>query len=197
MSDYRHRIRMNCDISCDIIAYRRNIFREGEAVAQFEAELARIVAEETAGLRAERDAARAEIERSRVRPEVCVAVILIDDGRILLLRRADHRSFPGMWCLPGGHIEDGETPEECCRRELAEETGIDCDRFSFARVTHAGNLVGLVYCGNAWRGEAVNAEPEGHSDVGWFPCDRMPTPLMPILLQLVADGFTDVRTSVG
>lgn len=31
------------------------------------------------------------------------------------------------WCLPKGHIEDGETPEQAAIREVAEETGIDAD----------------------------------------------------------------------
>lgn len=38
-----------------------------------------------------------------------------------------NRSGKLEWCLPKGHIEEGETPEEAARREVAEETGISAD----------------------------------------------------------------------
>jgi ADP-ribose pyrophosphatase YjhB (NUDIX family) len=51
----------------------------------------------------------------------CAAVILDDQHeRILLTRRVDN----GRWCLPGGLMEAGESVEECCAREVWEETGL-------------------------------------------------------------------------
>ena len=35
--------------------------------------------------------------------------------------------YPGMWSLPGGHLEEGETTKECGKREFFEETDIDID----------------------------------------------------------------------
>jgi ADP-ribose pyrophosphatase YjhB (NUDIX family) len=52
----------------------------------------------------------------------CCAVIF--DGpreKVLLTRRADN----GLWCVPGGAMEPGESAEECCRREVLEETGLE------------------------------------------------------------------------
>ncbi len=46
--------------------------------------------------------------------------IIIEDGKILLT----HELNSGWWLLPGGGIEDGETPEECMIREVEEETGM-------------------------------------------------------------------------
>ena len=40
--------------------------------------------------------------------------------KVLLTRRQDN----GLWCLPGGHMEAGESVEECCVREVFEETGL-------------------------------------------------------------------------
>jgi len=40
--------------------------------------------------------------------------------KVLLTRRLDN----GLWCLPGGHMEAGESVEECCVREVFEETGL-------------------------------------------------------------------------
>lgn len=52
----------------------------------------------------------------------CVRVVLErPDGAILMQARAD---FVGMWGLPGGHIEIGESAERAARREVLEETGL-------------------------------------------------------------------------
>jgi 8-oxo-dGTP diphosphatase len=57
-------------------------------------------------------------------PAIGVGGVVFDDqGRVLLVRR---RSPPqaGLWHIPGGRLEPGETLANCCRREVQEETGI-------------------------------------------------------------------------
>lgn len=52
-------------------------------------------------------------------------IIVVCDGELLLLRRANYiKKFGGKWCLPGGHIDKGEDSKEAIVRELNEETGI-------------------------------------------------------------------------
>lgn len=51
------------------------------------------------------------------------AVVTDDAGRILLQRRVDN----GMWALPGGRMEIGETLPGCAVRETREETGLDVE----------------------------------------------------------------------
>ena len=46
--------------------------------------------------------------------------VIIRDGNILL----SHELKSGWWLIPGGGLEAGETPEECCIREVEEETGL-------------------------------------------------------------------------
>lgn len=55
--------------------------------------------------------------------ECAGAVVRDAAGRLLLVRRA-HEPAQGMWSLPGGRIEPGETPAQAAAREVAEETGL-------------------------------------------------------------------------
>jgi 8-oxo-dGTP pyrophosphatase MutT (NUDIX family) len=51
------------------------------------------------------------------------AIVVDDSGRILLQRRRDN----GMWALPGGAMNIGESLPECAVRETREETGFDVE----------------------------------------------------------------------
>ncbi len=53
------------------------------------------------------------------------AAIIEENGKILIARRKEGDRFAGKWEFPGGKLEAGEAPEDCLRRELREELGID------------------------------------------------------------------------
>ena len=57
-------------------------------------------------------------------PTVGVAVILVENGKLLLVKRRS-ASKGGMWCIPCGHVEWDEEIRSCARREMKEETGFD------------------------------------------------------------------------
>lgn len=58
------------------------------------------------------------------------AVVLDDRGRVLLGRRKDN----GLWTLPGGGVDEGETPWQAVIRETREETGVDVEVIRLATV---------------------------------------------------------------
>ena len=65
----------------------------------------------------------------------CVGAVIKDDqGRLLLIKRG-HSPGAGLWSLPGGRIEPGETDAEALVREMREETGL---------AVQAGPLLGSV-----------------------------------------------------
>lgn len=64
--------------------------------------------------------------QSRAVDEGTNIVMINPAGRVLLYLRDDKPGirFPNTWCLPGGYLEQGETPHECIRREIEEEMGV-------------------------------------------------------------------------
>lgn len=53
------------------------------------------------------------------------AAVIERNGKILIAQRKQGDALSGKWEFPGGKIEPGETPEQCLRRELMEEFGVD------------------------------------------------------------------------
>ena len=62
------------------------------------------------------------------------AAVFDDEGRILLMKRADN----GTWCLPGGMVEPHETPEQAAIREVKEETRQDVRLIGTSQVNYFG-----------------------------------------------------------
>jgi len=62
------------------------------------------------------------------------AIILENDNGDFLLALRDNKSwipFPNHWDLIGGHVEEGETPEEALVREYKEELGLELKEYKF------------------------------------------------------------------
>jgi 8-oxo-dGTP diphosphatase len=53
------------------------------------------------------------------------AAVIIENGRLFVARRGPEESLAGLWELPGGKMEPGETLQGCLRRELLEELEMD------------------------------------------------------------------------
>jgi mutator protein MutT len=66
------------------------------------------------------------------------AGLVFHAGRLLITQRPAAGHLPNLWEFPGGKREAGETFEDCLRRELREELGIEIEPAGvLAEVTHA------------------------------------------------------------
>ena len=113
------------------------------------------------------------------------AAVIDDEGRILLIRRADN----GLWAMPGGALEVGETPAEGVVREAFEETGVRCEPVSLVGVfdsrlcgtTSRHHLYQFVFLCRPVDGHAAETPPYALETLGaaWFVEDALPDNLDP------------------
>lgn len=62
-------------------------------------------------------------------------IIVRGDDVLVMKRKMDDDTYPGLWDCAGGHFEDGESAEECMLREAREETGLKTE------IARIGNLI--------------------------------------------------------
>ena len=113
-------------------------------------------------------------------------VIVKHKDKILLCKRNNQGSFPGMWSIPGGKLEEGETTKEGAMREFFEETAVDISNKELTfvgiipRHTRDGKKIkGLMYVYllkvyNPIHPDLVNAiDGEEHTECGYFSIDEI------------------------
>lgn len=121
------------------------------------------------------------MERSYpVRPWVAVGVVVVRGGKVLLIQRGRDPGR-GLWAVPGGMVDLGETTRAAARREAQEETGLDVEvgevfwvaeyigRDDEDRVRYHNVLID--YLASAPAGEAVCADDA--MDARWFGPDDL------------------------
>lgn len=125
---------------------------------------------------------------------VGVGVIIERGGKILLgLRKSKHGE--NTWAFPGGHLEVGETPEQCATREVMEEVGLPLlnpRRYAFTNdIFDSGKHYVTIFVKGALPPgeEPRNMEPEKCAGWQWFSPDALPRPLMLTIVNLLKDGY--------
>jgi 8-oxo-dGTP diphosphatase len=129
-----------------------------------------------------------------------VGAIVVGSQGVLLARR-DKDPGQGLWSIPGGGVELGETQETTVTREVREETGVNCEVIEFVNtvdlITHdsTGN-VEFHFILNHYLARALteNTRPEyKDGEVGWFHPDNLPSDIAD---QRIAELVLSVRGKI-
>ena len=125
------------------------------------------------------------------RPEVCVGAVVVDDDRLLMIRRG-HGPGAGEWSVPGGRVEHGETLVEAVVREVREETGLDVavDQFLgfVERITDEAHFVILDFAATAFDPDALEAGDDA-AEAAWIDVnDVIDLPLVEGLAEFLHDN---------
>ncbi len=112
---------------------------------------------------------------------VGVAVLVRRGEQVLLTHRKGSHGA-GTWAPPGGHLDHGESFEDCAIREVREETGVTITEPRFLAVTNDIFAVEGRHYATIWMearveaGEARINSPREMTELGWFDWDDLPLP---------------------
>lgn len=124
-----------------------------------------------------------------------MAVIVVREGRVLVGRRLGDSHGHGSWQFPGGHLEFGESIQQCAAREVAEETGLAVTAIELGPYTNdvfAANgkhYVTLFAVAQSHAGDPIALEPDKCADWQWCQWDALPTPRFLSIDHLLATGY--------
>jgi 8-oxo-dGTP diphosphatase len=111
-----------------------------------------------------------------------LACFVWKDGKFLMQQRFGSHG-EGTWSVPGGHIEFGETWEECAKREVMEETGMQVTNVRFMSATNdiftdKGKHYVSIWVEADWlEGEPAITEPDKCKAQQWHDFTTLPSPL--------------------
>jgi 8-oxo-dGTP diphosphatase len=136
--------------------------------------------------------------KKKPNPKIVVAAVIEEDGRILIARRKEGKQHPGCWEFPGGTLEEGETHEECLKRELQEELAVTAeigDLFYVSEYSYAPDWTIRLH---VYRATALSHAfiLNAHDETRWvMPSDlaeyHFPEADRPVVEQLGRGGLKD------
>ena len=114
-------------------------------------------------------------------PRVGIGVMIFKNNKILLGKRKGSHGA-GEWAFPGGHLESGESFEECAERETLEECGLEIQNITFQFLlnethTYDTHYVHIGMIAQWSNGEPQTLEPDKNEGWQWFSLDELPEPL--------------------
>ena len=121
----------------------------------------------------------------RFRAFVAAYLILSKDEQILLSRRFNTGYQDGKYSLVAGHLDGGETAQQCIMRESVEEIGVtlNAKNLEIVHVMHRlapdREYFDIYVRATEWQGDVLNAEPEKCDELTWCLMDELPDNILP------------------
>jgi 8-oxo-dGTP diphosphatase len=135
-----------------------------------------------------------DMEEQLKRPKVGVGVVVVKEGKVLLGKRKNAHG-DGSWSLPGGHLEYGETIEECALREVDEEVGVKIKNLRLGPYTNdifpneQKHYITLYVISDYLSGQVEIKEPDKCERWEWFEWNNLPEPLFIPMQNLIKTGY--------
>ncbi|MEO6513684.1 MAG: NUDIX domain-containing protein [Candidatus Saccharimonadales bacterium] len=132
-------------------------------------------------------------------PYLCAYVMLRDGNKIAMVLRTNTGWMDSHWGLLAGKVEKDETFTQAAIREAKEEGGVTIKpedlhlKLIMQRRSDDSDWVNAVFEAKRWEGQAHNAEPHLHSELGWFDVDDVPENTIPdikLFLECIQEGKT-------
>lgn len=112
---------------------------------------------------------------------LAVTITIINDGKILLVKRKNTGFMDGYYATPGGHVDPHESITAAAVRELKEETDLettesDLKLFRILQDENEGsrNYITFRFITTKWSGTPKIGEPDKSADVGFFDIKKPP-----------------------
>ncbi len=124
-------------------------------------------------------------------PLIGVGCVVLRGNQVLLMKRANRHGLD-RWSTPGGHLDHGESPTECARREVLEEVGLELDHIEFLAITDdrfpesGRHYITIWMVAHIENGDATIVAADEVAELGWFAPDNLPSPLFTSFAHLVA-----------
>lgn len=121
-----------------------------------------------------------------------VVAVIDDHGKILLQKRPE-----GIWGLPGGLLELGESVEDAGRREVFEETGVEIGRLQlvdvfsgkqyFRKLPNGDEFypVTIAYISKDIKNSTIKIDGKESIDAGFFPFHQLPEQTSPLVWKMI------------
>lgn len=124
------------------------------------------------------------MKKEHIKLKIAVHLLLIRNGKILLLRRFNTGYEDGKYSVPAGHLDGSERSTEAMVRESLEEIGtvIREDRLQMVHVMHRMSeeeRVDFFFEVTLENEEPKNCEPHKCDDLSWFNIDVLPDNVIP------------------
>jgi 8-oxo-dGTP pyrophosphatase MutT (NUDIX family) len=125
----------------------------------------------------------------RFRPYAAAYLVLIENDKVLFLKRHNTGYQDGNYSLVSGHFDGGETAGQCISREALEEANIIISP-NDSKVVHVlhrfrpdREYFDVYLKVKKWNGEIANMEPDKCSELKWFGLDALPDNIAPEVKQ--------------